>query len=236
MQSFWRRHARKILVGHGTAIALLTTSMMVGTPKAILYFVAPEQEIRVGEALDMTVNLNAKTPINVVGMTLVVPPQVEIVGVSTDDSFIDLWTEDVVINKVGGEIRLSGGTLAKGGVTDIHPVLSFSVRAQEAGEVEFSFKDVEVLAHDGSGETVPTELRAFSRLVVSDPKTTDANGQTDEIARSINFDGENGITLTDFSILLKHLLGPYDTRFDLNQDGLLSLPDLSVFFSMMSNR
>lgn len=236
MQSFWRRHARKILLGHGTAIALLTTSMMVGTPKAILYFVAPEEKLQVGQTTDLVITLNAKVPINAVGITVVIPPGVEVVGIDAKDSFLDLWTEEAVMSKEGRELRFSGGALERSGISGVHAALTLSVRAKMTGEFEFAFKDTEVRAHDGTGDLVPTELRTFA-ISVSDTKTTAApGGQAQTQYTNADFDGKNGVTLADMSILLKHLIGSYDSRFDLNHDGLLSLTDLSVFFSMMPNR
>lgn len=234
MQSFWRRHAHKILIGHGAVIALLTTSMLVETPHAILYFSPEHEHMLVGESMALSINLNTKKPVNAVGMTLVIPPQMEVVGMNTETSFLDLWTEEAVLNKTGRELRFSGGTLEQGGVTGVHTALTLTVRAKDSGEAVFTLKDAEVRAHDGTGDLVTTELRAFS-IDIPDAATSPVRIQEPPIEPALNadFDGINGITLADMSILLRHLLLPYEVTYDLNRDGFLSLPDLSVFFGML---
>lgn len=234
MQIFLRRHARKILIGHGAAIALFTTSMMIGVPKAVLYIAPTPEDLRVGESTTLSINLNAKVPINAIGTTLVIPPEVEVVAMSKEGSFLDLWTEETVLRETVGELRFSGGSLERGGLTGVHSALTLTVRAKTPGEAVFSFKDTEVRAHDGTGDLVPTELRILSITIAENPP----EGTLSEVAYATeapnaDFDRKGGVTIADMSILMMKLFGPYDTHFDLNRDGLLSLADLSVFFSAM---
>lgn len=237
MYSLLRRHARTILVGHGTVIALLTTSMMVGIPKAVLYISPTQENLRLGESMTLVVNLNAKIPVNAIGVTLVIPPEIEVVAISKEGSFIDLWTEETILRETAGELRFSGGSLERGGLTGVHTALTLTVRAKSPGEAVFSFKDTEVRAHDGIGDLVSTELRTLSISIAEDmPHGT--IGETAHATRAVNadFDGNGAVTIADLSILMLRIFGTYDARFDLNQDGLLSLADLSIFLNALQGR
>ncbi len=236
MQAFLRRHAHKILIGHGTAIALLTTSMMMGVPKAIMYLAPTPEQMRVGENATLSINLNAQVPVNAIGTTLVIPPEMEVIAISKEGSFLDLWTEETVLREAVGELRFSGGSLARGGLTGVHTALTLTVRAKTPGEAVFSFKDTEVRAHDGTGERITTELRTLSITIVPETPKEEVGVETQRAAPHADFDGKNGVTIADMSILMMKLFGPYDAYFDLNRDGLLSLADLSVFFSAMQDR
>lgn len=240
MRAFLRRHAHKILIGHGAAIALLTTSMMVGVPKAILYISPSPEEMRVGESATLSIKLNAMAPINAIGTTLSIPPEVDVVTISKESSFLDLWTEETVLREDVGELRFSGGSLRHGGLTGVHTALTLTVKAVEPGEAVFSFKDTEVHAHDGTGDLVSTELRTLSITIVEASDGVQGGTATpsapDPQEMNADFDNSGGVTIADMSILLMKLLGPYDARFDISRDGTLSLADLSVFFSVMQKR
>jgi hypothetical protein len=237
MQAFLRRHAPTILLGHGTAIALLTTSMMVSVPKAILYITPAPESVVVGDRVTLSIQLNAKVPVNAIGTTLVIPPEVEIVTISKEDSFIDLWTEDLILRQTAGELRFSGGTLDRGGLTEVHTALTLTLEATQPGEAVFSFKDTEVRAHDGTGDLVPTELRTLS-LSITEATNEKDPGETHSIPppMSADLDKNGSVTLADMSILMMQLFGQYDAQFDLNRDGVLSIADLSVFLLALQGR
>jgi hypothetical protein len=41
------------------------------------------------------------------------------------------------------------------------------------------------------------------------------------------------VSVVDLSIIAFQMIAPYDARFDLNRDGSVGLPDLSIFFGRM---
>lgn len=189
------------------------------------------EDVVVGENIDIDVRLNTKVPVNALGTTITIPEEVEVVGISKEKSFLDLWTEETAIRQEGREIRFSGGTLRTGGLTGMDTALTVTVRAKKPGEAQFSFKDSDVRAHDGTGNLVTTEARTLS-ISIAEKHAEEAPEQHGTTSNA-DFDGKDGVTLVDMSILAMRLLGSYDSKYDLNHDGSLGLADLSIFFSMI---
>ena len=220
-------------------VALLAsaTSSLSGDP-AILYF-APYQGgiLHVGETAEVDVNVHARVPINAIGTTITFPEDtLEVVGISKAKSFLDLWTEETSIDEQRGRVHFSGGTLEKGGLTGVGVALTLTVRAKKSGSATLSFLNPQVLAHDGLGDAVETEVRTFSYTILENPPPTVTYIDAAKESRSgptADFDDSGAITLADMSNLAFHLLGGYNAQFDLNQDGRLNLSDLSIFFAQI---
>ena len=221
-------------------IALLAaaTSSIQNDSTVIFFSPSNNNSIRVGEVLAVDVNVNTATFINAVGVTILFPQDlVEVVGISKEKSFLDLWTEETKISEESGEVHFSGGTLREGGLGGVGTALTVTLRAKKSGDVVLSFSDVEIFKHDGLGETLPITQRALTFSIIDAPSPASAapRNVAVEIQNSHPADfNENGpASLLDMSILTLHLFGPYSPRYDLNRDGKLNLSDLSVFFTFM---
>lgn len=247
---------QEILISHGLLIAVIfgigitltlrrtdivsllasATSSISGDP-AIMYF-SPSQTtpLHIGETEEIDININARVPVNAIGATISFPPEsLEVVGISKEKSFLDLWTEETSIQENDGHVHFSGGTLRKGGLTGVGTALTLTVRAKKSGNANISFSDAQVLAHNETGTYLETEHRSYTISIANDaPREIFINAATiTHSAPSADFDSSGAITLADMSNLAFHLLGGYDPLFDLNQDGRLNLSDLSIFFAQI---
>ncbi|MFZ2555221.1 MAG: hypothetical protein WAZ27_03870 [Minisyncoccia bacterium] len=227
-----------LVLGNTTSLISLVASSAssLGDYDAVI-FLSPEgaEHITVGETARIDVRVNTGMPINAVGATLLYPPQMlEILGISKEYSFLDLWTEETSIDEESGEIRFSGGTLTSGGHIGLGTVLSLTVRAKETGKIELSFKEAQIFGHDGRGAAIESDMRSFaydSEESSSDTGLPVERPVDQEIAADFNDDGKT--SLADLSILAVQLMSTYNTRYDLDRDGMVNLKDVSILFTKM---
>ncbi len=216
-----------------------TTSSLYTAP--VTFFMIPQHEttLSVGETSVIDVNINANVAVNVVGATIVFPPElVDIVAVSKEKSFLDLWTEDTTIREELGEIRFSGGTTHPGGHTATGTLLTLTIKAKESGDATLTFKDTQAFAHDGKGEALTHDARAITYRFIEAASETPAKAvprtaATATLIPNADLNGDDRISLIDISIFTIKMLGAYSPRYDLNTDGTLGLSDLSILFTQM---
>lgn len=222
------------------ALLASTTSSLQTTPGTVYLTAEKDTVIPTGTTRNIDVNINARTPINTVGITLLYPTDyIEVVGISKEKSFLDLWTEETAIKEDIGQIHFSGGTYKNGGLTGTSTALSITVRAKKPGDATLSFAEVLVYPSDGSGTPIETTKRT---LTLSIPETVTGAGSATAAAApearkevpttpSPDFNGDGTVSVVDISILAFKILGAYDARYDLDRNGALGLSDLSVIFA-----
>lgn len=243
MRHIVRRHKRKIIAGHGIAILMLlaTSALSINNGSSTIFFMPQNPgELKIGDIIDIDVNITSKVPINAIGATVKFPPDlIEIVGISKANSFLDLWTEDTVIKEDAGEIRFSGGTLQQGGLLGTATALTISIRALGPGEAHLYFENAEVFASDGNGSSVSNEARTLT-YTIEEPEPVNTEVATSQgipaahvNAVNADIDGNGTVNLVDVSIMVIKIIGSYKPRYDLDGNGSLGLSDLSVLFSYM---
>lgn len=213
------------------------TSSFSETP-VVAYFVSDSTDtLHVGDSVKVDININAHIPINVIGMTIKFPEDsFDVISISKEKSFLDLWTEDTVIREDAGEIHFSGGTLRKGGLTGVATALTITLRAKQSGKAELHILALEAFAHDGNGSLVESDKRSIAFTIVGPLPAVDAvAASTQTVLEKLtgDFNDSGSVTIIDMSILTIHIFGQYDARYDLNHDGTLNIADLSVLFSQM---
>jgi len=239
MRHFVRRHRRKILFTHSVIIVALFASSAISFDggKATLSLI-PEGDttLSVGQTNQVRVVLHSSTPINALGATISYPHNlIEITGISKDGSFIDLWTEDTVIGETIGEIHFSGGTVKKGGITGTSTAITLTVRAKAAGAAQLYFSSATVLASDGRGTTLDSIAQPLTLSIVSPAGGAPTTGVAPALPPpSLDLNDDGKISLVDVSILMIKMAQNYDARYDLNRDGSIGLSDLSILFARMS--
>ncbi len=239
MRLFLHSHRKKI--GHGVIIAtiVVSTTVLIPTATPVIMYLTPvgTGTIAPGETTDIEVNVNARTPIDSLGATLSYPKDVlEVVGMSKEKSFFDLWTEDLVLHEDSGQIVFSGGTTRKDGLVGTGTIMTLTVRGKTAGEATLSFDNVNIYPHDGSGKAIHAERRSLTFAIAPkmspSPQSFISKPTTQQLVANrpqSDINGDGKVTLTDLSILMTGLLSsPYNPRHDLNGDGVVSLSDLSV--------
>ena len=226
-------------VFHVSLASLLAAATSTVSAPATVYFTPYDDEttLEVGASEQIDLNINARTPINAVGMTISYPKDLlEIVSIDKSRSFLDLWTEDTVIKEGSGELHFSGGTTKAGGLAGTSTVLTIAVRAKKEGSAEVTVEHPQVLAADGKGTALDTDTRTLTFAIEQGhPGSAAAAPSPGALAApkspSADFNGDGKVSLIDMSILIIKMMSPYDPRYDLNLDGQVGLGDLSVLFA-----
>lgn len=227
-----RKRRARVVTHSVIVVSLMAASAVTFNAGHTTLYMEPAgaQQLAVGETADVAVRLASSVPVNAMSATLAFPPDLlQVVSISKEGSFLDLWTEETAIREETGEIHWSGGSTAHGGVTGTSTALTLRLKALRSGSAQMYFKDAQVLASDGAGTPVETVGTPFTYDIHA-PGTAGGGSQTPP---TMDFDHDNRIDIGDMSILLIHLGGTYDARYDLNRDGVLSIGDLSVMFTRM---
>lgn len=233
-----RKHRRKILATHSViVVTLLASSAVTFNHGSTTVYLEPHgrSELLPGDTARIDIDIDTSTPINALSATITFPPElIEIVGISKEDSFLDLWTEETAIREDLGEIHFSGGTVQKGGLVGSSTALTLTVRAKRPGKAELSFRVAQILASDGRGTAVESVSRPFTYEIQS-PVVAGGTSPSNTSAPTVDpdFNADGRVDLVDISILMHKITESYDARYDLNRDGWLGLPDISALFVQM---
>jgi len=227
------------------------TDSLSATPATFYFTPYSDHTLVVGQDADVDININARVPVNAIGVTIKFPPDMlEVVGFSKQKSFLNLWTEDTTIQEETGEVHFSGGTTVKGGLTGTSTALTLTLEAKKPGTVTLTFEDAQAYASDGTGALVASRTHSITFTIPatsSAPVTTTAPSlSTGSGGSSISapkaptppspdLNGDGTVNITDMSILILHMFGTYDPRYDLNMDGSVNIADLSILMSKMGS-
>jgi hypothetical protein len=158
-------------------------------------------------------------------------------SIDYNTSIADLWAEEPWYSNGTGTVNFTGGTTRTGGFTGTGSLVTITFSTKATGEATIHMEEMQILAHDGLGTSVPVtvpidvifaiskeQLDFETRLETSIPGPTltviPAPPQTD-----LNNDGKQSIA--DTSIFMTDLLKK-NLRSDFNQDGTVNLKDLSI--------
>jgi hypothetical protein len=213
----------------------------IHTPPVILFFTPYDsgKTLAVGDTATIDLDINATVPINAMGVSIIYPQDsLEVVSLSKERSFLNLWTQDTTLKEGIGELDFSGGTTQSGGVTGTSTALTLTVRAKKAGSATISVDNVEVLAADNKGTALENASRSITFDIDEPPPPSAGSGSIIAAAPrptppSPDLNGDGRVSILDVSLMIVHLVMPYDSRYDLNMDGSVGLPDLSILFSKM---
>jgi hypothetical protein len=216
------------------------TSSIVKAPTVLYFTPYSDSTINVGDTANIDINVNTRVPINAVGITVKFPQDIlEVVGFSKEKSFLDLWTEETAINEDAGEVHFSGGTIRQGGLIGTSTALTLTVRAKKSGAAKLSFENAEVFPSDGKGVSVEDDAQDLVLTIPSEPTAPAATGggggaPVHPLPRSSDLNGDGAVNLIDVSIMIVHIFGPYDPRYDLDMDGGIGISDLSILLSKLT--
>jgi glycine/D-amino acid oxidase-like deaminating enzyme len=188
--------------------------------------------VQTGDIFKINVYAVAKTPVNAVTLRINVPSgTVEVLGVDKGESVITLWTADPKVE--GDTVILEGGTYRKGFVGK-HLIATINVRAKQTGKATFITANANLLAGDGKGTVVRTDVasQGTKNLVITDKNKEIAEGVAAEVSfvivTDINGDGE--VSFADITSFMSAWTKKSVT-YDFNQDGTMSFRDFSILLS-----
>lgn len=147
---------------------LLSSVGFPPTPKTASFIIPPKGQYRLGEIFPMKIEIdNIKNPINAVQADIGFEPQkLEVVDVSTQDSFADIFIQKE-INNDGGWVRLTGGLPNPGfyGTHGVFGTVYFTGKTPGLIKIEFLPSSM-ILANDGKGTNILKDLPSVSYLIL----------------------------------------------------------------------
>ncbi len=257
---------RKLLLGYGLVVAVILLSLSLvtshfrsfvdllassidslnGATTTVFFMPSGDETIVLGGTTSVDIDINTRVPINALGATISFPKDsIEIISISKEKSFFDLWTEDTAISEDSGEIRFSGGTTKHGGMLGTGTILTLTVRAKNASSSVLDFKNIQVYPNNASGKAITTDARSITYAIEDTAAHAAALvGSSGGIGGTlssalpaggpnVDFNNDGVVNLIDLSILTVKLIAPYDPRFDVNADGAVNLGDISTLLSKM---
>lgn len=238
-----KKRRSRITLTHSIIIFTLVASSVVALNNATTtIYMDPQgpKELALGTTTQIDIVVHSSMPINALSATVAFPPDlIEVVSVSKENSFMDLWTEDTEIRESAGEVHFSGGTTQHGGMMGKSTALTLTLKAKKPGSAEIYFKDAKILASDGEGTALERRLQSFTYNIPAPDKSlppvplAGGGSAISQPIQNVDLNGDGKINIIDATILSLKIFGPYDKRYDMNGDGSLGLPDLSVMFARM---
>ncbi len=147
--------------------------------KTAYFSIPPKGQYRLEEIFPMKIELmNLKIPINAVQVDVGYNPnRLEIVEVSTNDSFANVFIQKEIDNEAG-YARLTGGVPNPGYQGDRGLFATFYFKGISPGLAEVEFLPTSlVLANDGQGSNVLSKLSKASFLVLPEKISGEQQGQ-----------------------------------------------------------
>lgn len=138
------------------------------TPKTVSFVIPAKGQYRLGEIFPMKIEIvGIKTPVNAVQADIGFDPnKVEVMDISTGESFADIFIQKEINNEVG-YARLTGGLPNPGFFADRGTFGTIFFKGKEPGVVKIGFLPTSmVLANDGRGTNVLKEFSSVSYLVL----------------------------------------------------------------------
>lgn len=153
------------------------------TPKTVTFVIPPKGQYRLGEIFPMKIEIaGIKVPVNAVQADLGFNPEkLEVVDISTQDSFANIFIQKE-INNEAGYARLTGGLPNPGFFSDrgVFGTVFFKGKNPGVTKVEFLPSSM-VLANDSRGTNILRELVAVSYLILPEK----ISAEEEEMQKSI---------------------------------------------------
>jgi hypothetical protein len=192
---------------------------------ATLRAVPPGGDVDVGDVVNLALVVDsADQAMNAVAGTITYPSdQVEAVGISTSTSIIEYWVREPTTT-ASSSITFSGIIPTPGFRGSGGRVLTVSFKTLQEGLVTIALSDAQVLANDGQGTNI------LSQVI---PATVNVVKPATKLQDPADINGDGKIDFSDVSILIANWGNPKNQAADLNHDGVVDLKDLSILLSRM---
>lgn len=140
---------------------LLAAAQQLG---ASLYIAPPSENPQVGSNFTLQIKVDSlEQPINAVrGILSYNKERVEIINVSKIGSIFNLWVEEPQFSNVDGKLRFQGGVPRPGFIGNGGTVLLVIFKTKTAGPTSLVWEKGEVLAADGKGTNILSNLQNLS--------------------------------------------------------------------------
>ena len=161
--------------------------------KTVSFNIPSSGQYRIGEIFPLKVDINGvKTPINTVQMDIGFDPKkIEIVDISTKESFASIFVQKEISNSLGFA-RISGGLPNPGCTKEAGTFATVYFRAREPGVLKVDFLPSSmVLANDSEGTNVLKDFSSVSYLILPESLSKEEQLSQDKIFNKANVLGES---------------------------------------------
>lgn len=171
---------------------------------ASLYISPLQEDPRSGTNFTLTIKTDSLSqPINAVNGRLIFnPDKLEIINVSKIGSIFNIWLEEPNFTNLEGKLSFQGGVPRPGFLGNGGTVLHIIFKAKTPGIASIVWEKAEILAHDGKGTNILTNLQNYN-FAINEPLTSLSQGET-------NF-FKNPLVI--FNIILLLILALVGTRY-----------------------
>jgi hypothetical protein len=209
--------------------ALIGMAAVVSKDGTYIKIITPQSSFEAGSVFPVDVYVYANAPVNAVDISISFPEkQIEILGIDKGESVITLWTEDPFV--AGDTVVLRGGTYKRGFVGE-HKIATINAKALTAGKAEFIANNVKILAGDGKGTEIPTDLsRGKLITTITEPGVGTTIQGEGVIVVITDIDSDGQVTLTDISSFMASWASK-DKVYDFNGDGSMTFRDFSIILA-----
>lgn len=137
---------------------------------ASLYFSPLPEDPRAGNNFTITIKSDSLAqPINAINGRLVYSPdKLEIINVSKIGSVFNIWLEEPNFTNLEGKLNFQGGVPKPGFMGNGGTVLHIIFKAKSPGITSIIWEKAEVLASDGKGTNILTNLQNYD-FVINEP-------------------------------------------------------------------
>lgn len=203
---------------------------VVGTDRTTIVLESDAGQVEAGETFSLDVYAVATTPVNAVSIVVTTPTDyVEVLGIDRGESVITLWTNDPVVTN--GAVSLEGGTYRRGFVGK-HLIATINLRAKKPGQATMITTNASLLAGDGRGSEVRTDIaNARESVAIAEDSGDEGTITADATVLIVtDLDGDGVVSLTDVSTFMGEWFRQ-NNRYDFNNDGVMSFKDFSILLA-----
>lgn len=208
---------------------VLGVANVIGSEQSEIVLETSGRAVTKGETFSVAVYAVSKTPVNAVSLRINFPPETtEVLGIDRGESVITLWTSDPRVEN--GVVILEGGTYRKGFIGK-HLIATINVRAKELGQATFATADASLLAGDGRGTKISTNITNAGKTTLSISGATNETVTGEATVLMItDITGDGTVTLDDIGAFMLAWVRKND-RYDFNEDGSMTFRDFSIILA-----
>ncbi len=144
-------------------VALLILALPASVHAAGIELVADDSRSNIKDVIDVYVKIDANTePVGALEGSLIVPPEFEITGVSTDGSIVSYWINEAEV----GNKSVSFAMMFPGGYSGNSTLFTLTLRAVKEGRAVFALgQDTTLFAADGVSTIVQSGHKLDSIVI-----------------------------------------------------------------------
>jgi hypothetical protein len=208
---------------------MLGVASVIGSSQAEIVLETSGKTVAKGETFSINVYAVATTPVNAVSLRINFPTETtEILGIDRGESVITLWTSDPRVEN--GTVILEGGTYRRGFVGK-HLIATINVRAKELGQATFVTAAASLLAGDGQGTEISTNVSKQGKTTLAIGAVGDdtITGEATVLLLT-DVNGDGAVALDDIGLFMVEWT-KQNNRYDFNNDGTMNFRDFSIILA-----